>query len=342
MKVIEVRNVSQALPLGLDYLMTEGTRQPSRNGEVWVSPVPVTTVYQRPWERVLTNPIRDANPFFHLVEAVWMLAGRDDAAALTPYVRRFSEYAEPDGRIHGAYGARWRRHFSDPGQAGTYLDQLAEVIGKLKVNPLDRQAVIAMWSPEDDLLGSWRDRPCNTHVYLRVRDGSLDLCVMCRSNDIVWGAYGANAVHFSVLQEYIAGALGIALGTMTQVSWNYHAYVEPVNRMLAGHNIAVLKRSAEVYGRDIRRVYPADLRPYIDPVWAELTLLRDISLEALVVATERPLIGPQLLRTVQRAARAHCFYRLGDHKNAAIQALQIEADDWLIACAEWLNRRAPK
>jgi thymidylate synthase len=54
----------------------------------------------------------------------------------------------------------------------------------------------------------------------------LDLTVLCRSNDVVWGAYGANAVHFSVLQEYLAGRIGVDVGVMYQFSNNYHGYVD--------------------------------------------------------------------------------------------------------------------
>jgi hypothetical protein len=48
--------------------------------------------------------------------------------------------------------------------------------------------------------------------------------VNCRSNDIIWGAYGANAVHFSFLQEWLAWAIGVRVGVFYQVSFNYHIY----------------------------------------------------------------------------------------------------------------------
>jgi hypothetical protein len=49
---------------------------------------------------------------------------------------------------------------------------------------------------------------------------------MCRSNDIIWGCYGANAVHMSMLHEYLAGHIGVPVGVYTQISFDWHTYLE--------------------------------------------------------------------------------------------------------------------
>jgi hypothetical protein len=145
MIVNRVRNVCQALPKTVEMLMGAKIEQ-SRNGDVLVAPCPVTTVYERPRERVLFSAVRDANPWFHAVEALWMLAGREDAATLNRFVKSFAEkYAEPDGRVHDSYGQRWRSGFG--------FDQLEAVIERLTENPQDRQCVITMWDPGSDVDG---------------------------------------------------------------------------------------------------------------------------------------------------------------------------------------------
>lgn len=220
--VIKVRNVEEALGEGFQHLKVCGVHESSRNGPVRVSPGPVITEYSRPEERVLFNPERDANPVFHLLESIWMFAGRGDAEFLLPYNARMSEYAEPHGIIHGAYGPRWRNWFG--------LDQIKSVIDMLKATPSTRRAVIQMWSATSDLNASKNDLPCNTQIYFTVRNNMefkvLDMTVCCRSNDILWGAYGANAVHFSMLQELIARSVGVGVGTYRQFSNNFHAYSE--------------------------------------------------------------------------------------------------------------------
>ncbi len=245
MRVIDVRNVQHALVAGGSLLRVEGDREPSRDGGVLVAPCPVSTVYRRPTERVLLDPLRDANPFFHLMESVWMLAGRRDPQWLDRYVRNFSaRFAEEGGEQHGAYGYRWRRHFERESSVPGYrefsdLDQILQVAEMLRRDPTTRRAVLAMWDPVVDLNLPSRDLPCNTHVYFRSRPGDdhdvgprlLDITVCNRSNDVVMGAYGANAVHMSIMGEVVAGLAGMRLGSYTQVSNNYHGYERDLEKM---------------------------------------------------------------------------------------------------------------
>ena len=105
MHTINARNAQQALPKGLYLLTKQGVREQSRAGEVLRFPGPVVTVLEKPQERVIFHPWRDANPFFHIVEAAWMLAGRDDLASLTPYVKKMAEFSD-DGGVTQPRGLR--------------------------------------------------------------------------------------------------------------------------------------------------------------------------------------------------------------------------------------------
>lgn len=232
MRVIRARNVNDAFFLGNMELLEHGILQNSRAGRVMVHPDPVTTVYAHPMERVLFHSQRDANPVFHLMESLWMLAGRHDATFLDQFVGDFSKrFAEDNGIMHGAYGFRWRYHFDIDGGGVAPVDQLNEIVALLKENPEDRRIVLTMWDPLADLSMGYRDVPCNTHAYFRIRTVPLpvlDMTVCCRSNDIWWGAYGANAVHFSVLLEYMAARIGVGVGTYRQISNNFHIYPDVV------------------------------------------------------------------------------------------------------------------
>lgn len=213
-----VRNVNQAFSeifwkLKVLNLQPEQTR----NGPAIVYPELVTTVYTSPVERVLFHEGRDANPIFHLLEAVWMLAGRNDVAFLQQFNRRMSSFSDDGKTFNAAYGHRWRNHFG--------RDQLDEVIRLLRRDPATRQAVIQIWDSAD-LLKKTKDKACNTQIVFDVRRDRLNMTVFNRSNDIWWGAYGANAVHFSVLQEVVAAATGHRVGVYRQVSNNFHLYTE--------------------------------------------------------------------------------------------------------------------
>lgn len=217
MHVIPTNNVDEALQTGLQLLLRKGTQRDSRNGPVMVMRGPVTTIFLEPTHRVLRWPARDANPFFHLHEALWMLSGGHDVRSVSQYVKRMEDFSDDGESLHGAYGYRWRRKFG--------LDQLEIIISRLRDDPNDRRCVLQMWDARADLGVNTKDAPCNTHIYFsRDERGDLDMSVCCRSNDMIWGAYGANVVHFSVLQEFMASAIGCGLGSYWQISNNYHAY----------------------------------------------------------------------------------------------------------------------
>lgn len=345
MITINVRNVNHALHEGITLIRDRGVQESSRNGPVFRVPEPVTTVYRRPMERVLFAPWRDANPFFSLVESMWMLAGRDTLADLTPYVKRMSEFSDDGGETQpGAYGRRWRDHTlpDDNMGAASWGDQLDWVVKRLRENPSDRRAVIQMWDPGVDMdradFGS-KDVPCNLTALPWVSDGALHLTVFCRSNDMILGAYGANAVHFSVLLEYLAGRLGLPVGTYTQISNNFHAYEVdilrvpevPIGRLQDPYDLGLVEPLSmyKDWGKDdgfspYKQQLRVDLSRFFDEGDsgnARWPFLRDVA-------------GPM--------ADAHATWKAGGPKKAlrTVQLLaSVQASDWRRAAIEWIQRR---
>lgn len=227
MHTLYVDDVNEALPRALAYLRDCGEPAHSRNGPVRVAPGPVATVYRDPRRRVLFDPVRDANPFFHLFEALWILAGRKDVRTLAWFNKRMVDYSDNGVSFHAPYGYRLRYNF------GT--DQIAAACAMLRKDPDCRRAVMSIWDTDQDLKAESKDIPCNDMVMTRVRTSRhtthrsgrvLDITVCNRSNDAIWGAYGANAVQFSFLQEYMAHQIGVGVGEYTQMSNNLHVYTE--------------------------------------------------------------------------------------------------------------------
>lgn len=224
MRVFNIRNVSDALPLAIRALKKDGVQRESRNGPVLVFPEPVTTIYQKPLERVLFYAERDANPFFHFMEAMWMLAGKRDVAFVSYFASNMKNYSDNGINFHAAYGFRWRNHFQ--------VDQLSAIINMLKKNPDDRRAVLSMWDANVDGLGrEGKDFACNLQAIFSIdHEGKMNMTVTNRSNDIIWGAYGANAVQFSYLLEYVATCVGVPVGKYYQVSNNFHCYLDTLSK----------------------------------------------------------------------------------------------------------------
>jgi len=220
-KVISAYNVNDAYAQGVTMFRKaiehdEIDIEPSRAGPVFAWPVPVTTHYQNPCERILWDRDRDCNPFFHFFESMWMLAGHNDVEYVTKYNMKMGTFSD-DGRVyHGAYGYRWREQFA--------VDQLIEIANHLRANPTSRRAVMQIWDCVLDLNKDGKDLPCNCTVKFELRPNGLRMVVFNRSNDMLFGAYGANAVHFSIMQEFVAALIGCPVLDYYQVSCNMHVY----------------------------------------------------------------------------------------------------------------------
>src|SRR5882724_11989202 len=94
MQIITGRNVNDIWDQAKHLLNKNHVVRPSRVGEVWEYPTPVVTEYLNPTERVLFNPLRNANPYFHFFEGLWMLAGREDVAWISQFNDRMKEFSD--------------------------------------------------------------------------------------------------------------------------------------------------------------------------------------------------------------------------------------------------------
>lgn len=322
MQIIQARNVNQALIVGLQVCMEYGVLRDSRNGPVRVFKTPITTLYENPTERVLFWAERDANPFFHLMESLWMLAGHNDVEFVTRFASNMANYSDDGVSFHGAYGYRWRMHFG--------FDQIEKIIELLKANADDRRIVLQMWDPKVDLGKDGKDFPCNTAAKFRIVDGQLDMTVENRSNDLIWGAYGANAVHFSMLQEYIAGAVGVRVGHYWQESTNSHVYT---NIMDEKKDLLLCNPNLDPYQLGIVRPFPimGDGKEAFD---TDLDMfMTGCSVTGFKTSFFRRVVAPMY--------QAHVAFKAKDYEKAQSLLDDCAATDWQKAAKEWVARRTP-
>ena len=316
------RNVNDAISEAFWKLKVVGVEEQTRNGPVLAFPEPVMTIYKKPDERVLFWGERDANPIFHLLEAVWMLSGSQDVMFPSLFNSRISQYSDDGVIFNAAYGYRWRRHFG--------FDQLLAVINLLKEDPQSRQAVIQIWDTSD-LVKTTKDKACNTQVYFEIRQNRLNMTVVNRSNDIWYGCYGANAVHFSVLQEFVARAVGVPLGEYRQFSNNLHLYTE----LYDAKQHVLFPPDPENYN-----LYATQgIKPY--PLF-EHSQYREWLYDAENFVKD-PFKYPKDAYAFFREVAYPMAMISHDRKNKIGDGLRwvnnIQADDWLIACLDWIERR---
>lgn len=345
MKVIEASNVHAAFPAALRLLYEHGVERPSRNGPVLQAPCPVATVYTHPRERVIFWPERDANPFFHLYESLWMLAGRNDVAGPARYAKNMAGFSDDGLKFHGAYGWRWRNHFGEYShidQETNPMDQLDHIVNTLRQNPEDRRCVLQMWDPSADLSRQGKDLPCNLTATFQVNpEGALDLTVFCRSNDIVWGCYGANAVHFSFLLEYMAIWIGCPVGRYTQVSVNWHGYLStlgPVERLKYRTSIYPYPRVLPMVESQ-RDESPGDTHDRLELHISQLLACADTNFMERDFNDDEP--WREMVWTVLRAHALYTANPAPDKFDVALRCLghADQSVDWVIAATEWVQRR---
>jgi len=291
----------------------------TRNGMALAFQMPILITHASPYRRVLFDPIRDANPFFHYMEAIWMLSGSQNVDFPAMFASNIKNYSDDGVTLHGAYGHRWRYHFEN--------DQLEEVIELLQKDHKTRRAVLTMWDPSYDLGADTKDLPCNTHIYFRIIKRYLNMTVCNRSNDLVWGALGANAVHFSILHEYVANAVEVNLGEYHQFTNNLHVYEEWVDRYT--------KFPSRWYREnphfDRWEFGPDNIKILEAEQFVEQGLDSDEQYRCRII---RDNAVPML--------QAWLAYKDGDLHLALHHARGIHDADWQEACIQWLERRKEK
>lgn len=312
-------NVPEAYSEGIFSLKVDGKEEDSRNGKVLAMPAPALLTIYNPSERVLFDPIRNANPFFHVMEAIWMFAGSQDVRWLEYFNAGYRNYADPETDIiNGAYGYRWRNFYDH--------DQLMVVAELLAKDTNSRRGVIGMWDPNMDLFDH-ADVPCNTQIMFRIKEAHLDMTVINRSNDFVWGMMGANVVHMTMLHELFCCELGAGTGDYRVFSNNLHIY-----------------QGLENYADLMKTIGSVD--PYVTgevepfPLLTGSERMKDFLVDAekfisgyyedLKCAWFHKVAIPMFLSYRQRKEKR------GDGMG---YAGLIEATDWRLACQQWIARK---
>ena len=208
--------VNDALP-DLARHVLDGDELGSRKGERVLERLHQQITLTEPWDRYPRLGLRKASLPAQIAEAMWILAGRNDVEWLSYYLPRAAEFSDDGKTWRGGYGPRLRRY----GSSG--VDQLAHVVNVLRADPTSRRAVFAIYDGDVDTKPG-KDIPCNDIITFQSRLGELHAHVFVRSNDLMWGWSGINAFEWSVLQEVIAGILGIEVGTLTFSISSLHAY----------------------------------------------------------------------------------------------------------------------
>jgi thymidylate synthase len=111
--------------------------------------------------------------------------------------------AKFDGDLGRIYGVQWR-HWKKP--AGGEVDQIAELIDKLKKDPADRRLVVTAWNPGE--LDEMALPPCHMIFQFFVAKNKLSLHMTQRSCDMFLGV-PFNIASYALLLSMVAQVVGM-------------------------------------------------------------------------------------------------------------------------------------
>jgi thymidylate synthase len=131
---------------------------------------------------------------------------------------------EPD--LGPVYGFQWRHfnaeysgHKSDYARRG--VDQLAEVVKKLKTDPNDRRMIVSAWNPQQ--LGMMALPPCHYAFQVTVIERKLNLLWNQRSVDTMLGL-PFNIASYALLLHLLAKESGFDEGKLVGFLGDVHIY----------------------------------------------------------------------------------------------------------------------
>jgi thymidylate synthase len=176
-------------------------------------------------------------------ELLWFLEGSDNDERLkeilgkertiwtdnaeAPYWKPKAKFPGDLGRIYGVQWRKWRK------PDGTTVDQIANLINKLKTDPNDRRLVITAWNPGE--LEEMALPPCHMIFQFFAANGKLSLHMTQRSCDMFLGV-PFNIASYALLLEMIAQIVGMKAHELVLTlndAHIYHEHFDAVKEQLA-------------------------------------------------------------------------------------------------------------
>jgi len=151
-----------------------------------------------------------------------------------------SDYWKPKVQFKGdlgrVYGIQWRNWRAPD---GTVVDQIAELIKKLKTAPYDRRLIVSAWNPGE--LADMALPPCHMFFQCFVSDGALSLHMVQRSCDMFLGV-PFNIASYSLLLHMLAQVTGLKAKECIltlQDAHVYHEHFDAVKEQLSREPMAL-------------------------------------------------------------------------------------------------------
>ncbi len=181
-----------------------------------------------------------------IYELLWFLKGDTNVKYLQDNgVRIWNEWADDNGDLGPVYGSQWRNW------NGEGIDQIAEVIEKLKKTPNDRRMIVSAWNVGK--IAEMHLPPCHMMFQFYVANNKLSCMLYQRSCDMFLGV-PFNIASYALLTMMVAQVCGYELGEFIHTLGDthiYHNHFEQVREQLSRQPLSLPKMKINPHVKDI-------------------------------------------------------------------------------------------
>ncbi len=163
-----------------------------------------------------------------IYELLWFLKGDTNVKYLQENgVRIWNEWADENGELGPVYGSQWRNW------NGEGIDQIADVIERLKKTPNDRRMIVSAWNVGK--IAEMHLPPCHMMFQFYVANNKLSCMLYQRSCDMFLGV-PFNIASYALLTMMVAQVCGYEVGEFIHTLGDthiYHNHFEQVKEQLS-------------------------------------------------------------------------------------------------------------
>jgi len=166
-------------------------------------------------------------------ELLWFISGDSNIRYLQEHgVSIWDEWADENGDLGPVYGSQWR-NWPTPGQRQEGIDQLSDVIGRIRSDPDSRRLIVSAWNVSE--IPRMKLPPCHMLYQFNVSRGRLSCSMYQRSCDLFLGL-PFNIASYALLTQMVAQHTDLEPGELIISLGDAHIYsnhIEAVNTQLA-------------------------------------------------------------------------------------------------------------
>ena len=161
-----------------------------------------------------------------IYELLWFLSGDTNIKFLKDNgVSIWDEWADENGNLGPVYGHQWR---SWPTSEGRKIDQISNLINKIKNTPDSRRLIVSAWNVGE--INKMKLPPCHCFFQFYVADGRLSCQLYQRSADIFLGV-PFNIASYALLTQMIAHVCGLEFGEFIHTLGDAHIYTNHIDQV---------------------------------------------------------------------------------------------------------------